>query len=480
MADTTRPSSPRAPAIGSDGSDPGNEARIKSELIAIRNDASLPAKEKAQRMQSILMRSFQLASAQRGAGGGEGGGRGTARVGTARRVVAGNGGGGAGGSLAGLGGGGGEPGGEGRGGAVAAAAEAVPAASYHDEEAGVFGCAHYSRRCQLWAACCGRYFPCRLCHDEAVPSHRFDRHATTRVACMGCATEQPAARACAGRCGQPFARYFCAVCKFYDDAEGKDIYHCEKCHMCRVGKGLGIDYFHCDRCNACMSTMLREHVCVERSLESDCPICHEFMFDSTTPVMFVPCGHCMHVACYEAYTATNYVCPLCCKSLGDMSGYFGRIDAVMAEETMPPQFAGVRARISCSDCEARSVAPYHFVYHKCARCGSYNTNVLQQLPKGAQVAEGEGEAALSGVGVLGAAVGVQAAAGGGGDSDSSTSTAVTPPSPADVTELVSMLGDVGVTAVGAAADAESAEGAERAGLANLTAAADDDGAVSIN
>jgi hypothetical protein len=103
-------------------------------------------------------------------------------------------------------------------------------------------------------------------------------------------------------CKCEFGRYYCEVCKFIDDDNSKDIYHCDKCKICRIGKGLDIDYFHCDRCNACMSISLKKHKCVERSLESDCPICHTYMFTSTTPVMFLPCGHCMHVSCYEEYT----------------------------------------------------------------------------------------------------------------------------------------------------------------------------------
>lgn len=114
---------------------------------------------------------------------------------------------------------------------------------------------------------------------------------------------QPVTNRCVDSfCGVEFAQYFCSICKFYDDDAKKAIYHCDKCKICRIGKGLDIDYFHCDRCNACMSISLKKHKCVERSLESDCPICHTFMFTSTTPVMFLPCGHCMHVTCYEEYT----------------------------------------------------------------------------------------------------------------------------------------------------------------------------------
>lgn len=129
-------------------------------------------------------------------------------------------------------------------------------------------------------------------------------------------------------------------------------------------QGLDIDYFHCDRCNACMSISLKKHKCVERSLESDCPICHSYMFTSTTPVMFLPCGHCMHVSCYEEYTLTNYICPLCSKSLGDMELYFASIDELLEREQMPSEYQDVKSLIYCSDCERKSTTNFHFVYHK--------------------------------------------------------------------------------------------------------------------
>eukprot|EP00516_Mucochytrium_quahogii_P011562 CAMPEP_0203789454 /NCGR_PEP_ID=MMETSP0100_2-20121128/3454_1 /ASSEMBLY_ACC=CAM_ASM_000210 /TAXON_ID=96639 /ORGANISM=" , Strain NY0313808BC1" /LENGTH=472 /DNA_ID=CAMNT_0050692395 /DNA_START=456 /DNA_END=1874 /DNA_ORIENTATION=+ len=251
--------------------------------------------------------------------------------------------------------------------------------TYHDEDETVYGCEHYMRNCMISAPCCGQFFPCRFCHDEEM-DHEIDRYAVDKVRCMRCGVEQGVAKNCKS-CDLEFARYFCEPCKFYDNKEDKQIYHCPHCNICRIGEGLGIDYFHCHRCNACMSITLREHKCVERSLESDCPVCHEFMFTSTIPVMFLPCGHCMHVKCYEGYTETNYICPICGKSLGDMAAYFKRIDEMLANERMPEEYKGMNSLIFCADCEDRSVAPYHFVYHKCKGCGSYNTKVLEQLAK---------------------------------------------------------------------------------------------------
>lgn len=251
--------------------------------------------------------------------------------------------------------------------------------SYHDEANEVLGCKHYPRKCMVSAPCCDEFFCCRFCHDEFC-DHEIVRQDINRVRCMACAHIQPFSSNCE-KCGIQFGRYHCDKCKFFDDTEGKHIYHCDKCNICRIGEGLGIDYFHCDRCNACMSITLKDHKCVERSLESDCPVCSEYLFTSTTPVMFLPCGHCIHVACYEEYTQTNFTCPLCCKSLGDMSQYFERIDNMLESERMPDEYIGMKNLIFCSDCEKRSVADFHFVYHKCKPCGSYNTKVLEELGK---------------------------------------------------------------------------------------------------
>ena len=46
--------------------------------------------------------------------------------------------------------------------------------SYRDPEKQVFGCEHYKRNCKLLAACCGKLFTCRFCHDK-VSDHTMDR-----------------------------------------------------------------------------------------------------------------------------------------------------------------------------------------------------------------------------------------------------------------------------------------------------------------
>ncbi|GLJ10012.1 hypothetical protein SUGI_0120100 [Cryptomeria japonica] len=247
--------------------------------------------------------------------------------------------------------------------------------SYRDPDQKDFGCEHYKRNCKLRAACCDQLFTCRFCHDK-VSDHSMDRRATTEMMCMKCLQIQPVASSCITPTCEGFsmAKYFCNICKFFDDE--REIYHCPFCNLCRVGKGLGIDFFHCMTCNACMSKTLAVHRCREKGLESNCPICHDFLFTSSAPVKALPCGHFMHSACFQAYTCSHYTCPICSKSLGDMAVYFGMLDALLSAEELPEEYRGRTQDILCNDCEKKGVAPFHWLYHKCSSCGSYNTRVI--------------------------------------------------------------------------------------------------------
>ncbi|XP_042033069.1 zinc finger protein BRUTUS-like [Salvia splendens] len=248
--------------------------------------------------------------------------------------------------------------------------------SYRDPEKQIFGCEHYKRNCKLRAACCGKLIACRFCHDE-VSDHSMDRKATSEMLCMNCLQIQPVGPVCmTPSCnGLSMAKYYCSSCKFFDDE--RDVYHCPSCNLCRVGKGLGIDFFHCMTCNCCLGMQLKDHKCREKGLESNCPICCDFLFTSSTAVRALPCGHYMHSACFQAYACTHYSCPICSKSMGDMSVYFGMLDALMALEVLPEEYRDGCQDILCNDCDRKGTAPFHWLYHKCGFCGSYNTRVIK-------------------------------------------------------------------------------------------------------
>ncbi|KAF7727923.1 hypothetical protein EC973_006922 [Apophysomyces ossiformis] len=248
--------------------------------------------------------------------------------------------------------------------------------SYQNESKKILGCKHYQRKCKLQANCCGKIFTCRFCHDETT-NHSIVRTDTKNMLCMLCLTLQPAAQTCR-QCKIEVARYYCGKCKLWDNDPKKSIYHCDDCGICRQGQGLGQDYFHCKTCNVCMELKLKDnHRCIERNLESDCPICGEYMFTSLSKVIFMPCGHCIHKMCYTTYIQTSYQCPMCLKSLGNMFTYFARLDRELERQSMPPEYEKYISHIFCNDCERKSPAKYHFFYHKCGHCRSYNTTVLK-------------------------------------------------------------------------------------------------------
>lgn len=122
---------------------------------------------------------------------------------------------------------------------------------------------------------------------------------------------------------------------------------------------------------------MHRHACVERTLESDCPVCGLFLFSSTTPVSYLECGHLMHAACKTEFVKKGHLsCPVCAKSLAELSPVFQKLDDLLAGENMPREYRTAQCDLHCLDCSRPSVAqPYHFLYNRCAHCESYNTRV---------------------------------------------------------------------------------------------------------
>ncbi|CAN7095745.1 unnamed protein product [Brassica rapa subsp. narinosa] len=238
-----------------------------------------------------------------------------------------------------------------------------------------FGCEHYKRRCKIRAPCCNLIFPCRHCHNDAanaLPDPK-ERHDLVRqnVICSVCEAEQEVAQVCSN-CGVCMGEYFCNICKFFDDETSKEQFHCDDCGICRVG---GRDnFFHCQSCGACYSMGLRDnHSCIENATKNSCPVCYEFLFDSVKAAHVMRCGHTMHMGCFkQMITEQQYRCPICYKSMMDMSSSWQLLDAEIRATEMPSEY-NYEIEILCNDCNKSSKAMFHILGHKCAHCGSYNT-----------------------------------------------------------------------------------------------------------
>ncbi|KAI1659277.1 zf-CHY-domain-containing protein [Daldinia decipiens] len=240
------------------------------------------------------------------------------------------------------------------------------------------GCEHYRRNVKLQCSTCNRWYTCRFCHDK-VEDHNLIRKDTRNMLCMYCGTAQRANDVCMS-CGISAARYYCNICKLWNDDPDKPVYHCNDCGICRIGRGIGKDFYHCKTCCACIAIgQEKDHKCIERSIDCDCPICGDYMFTSPKAVCFMKCGHSIHRQCHDEHRKVAYKCPICNKSLANMELRFRNLDIAIETQPMPPEFQDTRALILCNDCSTKSTVKYHWLGLKCGLCASYNTAQLQIL-----------------------------------------------------------------------------------------------------
>ena len=197
-----------------------------------------------------------------------------------------------------------------------------PVKEISEKKAGVdmvesFGCKHYRRKCEIQAPCCEIWYGCRFCHNEEYKGpdgpgcqvQQMNRSEVKRVRCLICNSEQSPSKHC-GTCGIEFGRYYCEKCVFYDDTEGKDIFHCDDCGMCRLGPKE--EFKHCFACCVCISIQVKKHRCSALKGQN-CPVCQDSLLESTTPLTQLKyCGHYIHEKCLNENKASfDNKCPTC-------------------------------------------------------------------------------------------------------------------------------------------------------------------------
>ncbi|KAJ1699443.1 hypothetical protein LUZ63_007955 [Rhynchospora breviuscula] len=247
-----------------------------------------------------------------------------------------------------------------------------------------YGCKHYRRRCKIRAPCCDEVFYCRHCHNESMRDHHeINRREVETVICLICDAEQPVSQVCS-HCGVRMGEYFCAICKFFDDDISKEHYHCDDCGICRIGGKES--YFHCKKCGSCYSIGLRDkHSCVENSMRNYCPICYEYLFDSLQETAVLKCGHTMHSSCLlEMLSHDKFCCPICSKSVIDVSKFWKKLDKEVEATIMPEYYQckdssedyQYKVWILCHDCNDTTEVFFHVIGQKCSHCNSYNTRSI--------------------------------------------------------------------------------------------------------
>ena len=113
----------------------------------------------------------------------------------------------------------------------------------------LLGCEHYRRNVKLQCSTCSRWYTCRFCHDS-VEDHSLIRKETRNMLCMLCGTAQKASQTCVS-CEALASRYYCDICKLWNDDPDKPCYHCTDCGICRIGHGIGKDFYHCKVSSSC-------------------------------------------------------------------------------------------------------------------------------------------------------------------------------------------------------------------------------------
>ncbi|KAI5955106.1 hypothetical protein KGF54_001667 [Candida jiufengensis] len=250
--------------------------------------------------------------------------------------------------------------------------------SYYDKLNNILGCSHYQRNCKLECPTCHKWYSCPFCHDSEIKDHKLIRNKVKHILCMHCKTPQVTDTNYCVNCEKELSNYFCRKCVLYDNDPTKDIYHCDKCGICRLGLGLDKDYFHCDECNICLSIDLRDkHKCVTNSTHCNCTICNEYLFTSIEKVVFMKCGHSIHQSCFAELVKHSYKCPLCKKTIINVENQFRLLDQEIQQSPMPDPYDQWKCIISCNDCKGKSNVAYHVLGLKCKYCKSYNTNKLK-------------------------------------------------------------------------------------------------------
>ena len=242
-------------------------------------------------------------------------------------------------------------------------------------------CGHYISGCKIVAKCCNREFGCRICHDFEISEHEINRYDIEEIICNNCNTRQPVSNSCINKecrfSTETFASYYCDICHLYSDKPASEIYHCEKCKICRMC-GIGNNpssFFHCDKCGGCIHVdHEKTHKCVSNALRNDCCICLDSIFLSRESVSILPCGHAIHSTCFNSSLKQNkYTCPLCRKmmiqgnTLEVMIRHYDNIISLYPYDDNTP------AEIMCNDCEFKGEVPFHPIGLKCKMCRGYNT-----------------------------------------------------------------------------------------------------------
>nr|QFG73649.1 MAG: hypothetical protein [Megaviridae environmental sample] len=224
-------------------------------------------------------------------------------------------------------------------------------------------CSHYNKWLSPVDPDTSTVAGCRICKPH-------DRFKVKMMQCDDCMCIQKKASVCGNPICYSFNKphkYYCRICSLWQNAPG-DIYHCDKCGMCRIGRQE--DYEHCDKCGLCVKD-IQNHACISSAIDAKCSVCLDGLHDSRLPSTFMQCNHIIHALCFQKLLlGGEYRCPICKKSAIDMKEQWKIYDQITLHS--PPEYNWMQA-YTCNDCGKKSKKRFNLENLYRCECNSYNT-----------------------------------------------------------------------------------------------------------
>ena len=249
-------------------------------------------------------------------------------------------------------------------------------------------CLNTNNNYKFHTSCCNKYICCFNCHQLECPTY-FNRYYHIKyILCSKCNTKNEfdhynnCYNYCI-KCNNQFSKKFCQKCFKYTD---KNIFYCEKCNKCYLHHKS--KYKHCDECNKCFNLKIyKNHKCSIMKNFKTCPICLNDLFRFNDKTKFLKCSHLIHESCLnqlKSYTLQNNIhnivkCTLCSMSIDYNSDNEIYYDDQVASNKVSESRQHWKSEYLCFDCHDKNITKYHYYYHKCLKCKSYNTNVLNTI-----------------------------------------------------------------------------------------------------
>jgi len=242
-------------------------------------------------------------------------------------------------------------------------------------------CLNNNNNYKLYATCCNKYICCYVCHNKNS-DHKINRfYHIKHILCNKCDTINENINNECKNCNCKFAKIFCKECLIHNDSN-RDMFHCHKCKCCYYEKKEKL--IHCDNCNICFKTKaIKKHKCNIINGLNKCQICLDNIFTEREKTVMLRCSHLIHRSCLDQlklFNKDNIIkCTICSMSIYDSKKYEEEYENKIKEMPVNCARKEWKTEYLCFDCHDKNTTNYHYYYHKCLNCNSYNTNSLNTI-----------------------------------------------------------------------------------------------------